>query len=150
MTIKPALFTVLTIKLTFSTVQDTLSIHCLQYGTINLILLMELAHQTYVVYSMDTSILCFLTEWTHQTTHSLHYTKLLYTTLLYTTLHCTTLLYTTLHYTTLHYIKLKLYTSWIHLTYAVYNVEPSNFLDSIFLWPYHMPFTFLCSICTYL
>jgi len=24
------------------------------------------------------------------------------------------------------------------------------FLDSMFRWSYHMPFTFLCSICTYL
>ena len=46
---------------------DALNIRYLQYGPINLILLMELTHQAYAVYSMDISILCFLTEWTHQT-----------------------------------------------------------------------------------
>ena len=40
-------------------IMDTLRTRCLQYGPINLILLMERTHQTYIAYSKGISILCF-------------------------------------------------------------------------------------------
>jgi hypothetical protein len=54
---------------------DTLSLRCLQYGPIKLVLLMEWTHQNDVVYSMEPSNVCslrnrpiklnLLRAWTH-------------------------------------------------------------------------------------